>query len=62
MRKLFFAMLFGLSCLCSHQASAQKKITLEDLKNLDIGSILGKNSLLKVKRDLVQNLALVIIK
>ena len=50
MRKLFFAILFGLYCLCSQQASAQKKITLEDLKNLDIGSILGKSSLLKVKK------------
>ena len=50
MRKLFFAILIGLCCLCSHQASAQKKITLEDFKNLDIGSILGKSSLLKVKK------------
>jgi len=49
MKKLIFAILFGALCTTSQQATAQK-ITLEDLKDLDIGSILGKSSLLKVEK------------
>lgn len=49
MKKLFIAIIVTIVSLVSSSASAQK-ITLEDLKDLDITSIIGKGSLLKVKK------------
>lgn len=49
MKKLLTAFIFCSFCLLSHQSSAQK-ITLEDLKDLDLSSFLGKGSLLKVEK------------
>lgn len=49
MKKQFIAIIVSIVSLFATNASAQK-ITLEDLKNLDITSIIGKGSLLKVKK------------
>src|SRR5690606_36396223 len=39
-----------LSITCSISQPASAQVTLEDLKNLDLGDILGKSKVLKVKK------------